>query len=137
MIVLDEQLLGRGIEHDIARWYRGRVRFVIDLRPNTVIKDDAIPALLQQQSQPTFVTINDRDFWQRTPCDARYCMVCFAWSDGRIGEIPQALRSVFRLSEFRTKGQRMGKIVRVTRGAVFFYDVYDRQVRTIVLGDGH
>ena len=24
MIVLDEQLLGRGIEHAIARWYRGK-----------------------------------------------------------------------------------------------------------------
>jgi hypothetical protein len=60
MIVLDEQLLGRGLERDIAQWYRGTVQFVIDLRPHTVIKDEAIPALLRQRSQPTFVTINAR-----------------------------------------------------------------------------
>lgn len=52
MIVLDEQLLGRGIEHDIARWYRGKVQFITELRPHTVIKDDAIPTLLRQQPQP-------------------------------------------------------------------------------------
>ena len=65
MIVLDEQLLGRGIEHHIAQWYRGTVQFITNIRPNTVIKDDAIPMLLRQLSQPTFVTINARDFWQR------------------------------------------------------------------------
>jgi hypothetical protein len=36
MIVLDEQLLGRDLEHLIARWYRGAVRFITDLRPHTV-----------------------------------------------------------------------------------------------------
>ncbi|MBI5650489.1 MAG: hypothetical protein HZC40_08605 [Chloroflexi bacterium] len=39
MIVLDEQLLGRNIEVEIARWYRGTVCFITDLRPNTIIKD--------------------------------------------------------------------------------------------------
>jgi hypothetical protein len=81
MIVLDEQLLGRGIEHDIARWYRGSVQFITDLRPDTVIKDDAIPTLLFQQPQPIFVTINERDFWQFVPGDMRYCVVYFALSN--------------------------------------------------------
>lgn len=31
MIVLDEQLLGRNIETEIARWYRGAVQFIIEL----------------------------------------------------------------------------------------------------------
>lgn len=30
MIVLDEQLLGRGLERDIAHWYRGTVQFITD-----------------------------------------------------------------------------------------------------------
>jgi len=64
MIVLDEQLLGRNLEVEITKWYQGTVRFIMDLRPNTVIKDDAIPALLRAQNQPTFVTINERDFWK-------------------------------------------------------------------------
>ena len=62
MIVLDEQLLGRDLETTIAAWYAGAVVHITDLRPHTVIKDDAIPLLLQQQSQPTFVTINVPDF---------------------------------------------------------------------------
>jgi hypothetical protein len=45
MIVLDEQLLGRNLEREIAKWYRGSVQFIIDLRLHTVIKDDAIPEL--------------------------------------------------------------------------------------------
>ena len=49
MIVLDEQLLGRDVEGQIAQWYRGAVCFITDLRPNTVIKDDVIPKLLQQE----------------------------------------------------------------------------------------
>lgn len=72
MIVLDEQLLGRDLEHDIARWYRGPVRFIVDLRPHTVVKDEAIPELLRQQPQPTFVTINERDFWRKIVADTRY-----------------------------------------------------------------
>ncbi len=47
MIVLDEQLLGRDLEIAIARWYRGPVLFITDLRPGSVIKDDAIPVLLR------------------------------------------------------------------------------------------
>lgn len=132
MIVLDEQLLGRGIEHDIARWYRGRVSFITDLRPNTVIKDEVIPALLRQQPQPTFVTINDRDVWQRIPGHARYCIVCFAWTDARTREISPSLRALFRRPEFRTKGQRMGKVIRVTNETISYYTLQMRQVSTIV-----
>ncbi|CAA9301650.1 MAG: hypothetical protein AVDCRST_MAG93-4647 [uncultured Chloroflexia bacterium] len=62
MIVLDEQLLGRNLEVLISSWYPGAVVYITDLRPHTVIKDDMIPALLRQQSQPTFVTINVIDF---------------------------------------------------------------------------
>ena len=74
MIVLDEQLLGRNLEREIAGWYRGAVRFVIDLRPNTIIKDDAIPSLLRQLPQATFLTINERDFWHQALADNRYCL---------------------------------------------------------------
>lgn len=69
MIVLDEQLLGRSLERAITAWYGGSVQFITELRPNTVIKDEAIPLLLRQQRQPTFVTINERDFWQRVTID--------------------------------------------------------------------
>ncbi len=32
--------LGRNLDKEIARWYRGSVRFITDLRANTVIKGD-------------------------------------------------------------------------------------------------
>ena len=133
MIILDEQLLGRGIEPDIAQWYRGTVQFLTDLRPHTIIKDDAIPALLRQQPQPTFVTINERDFWHKVAIDHRYCVVCFAWSDARVRDIPRTLRSLLRHAAFRTKAQRMGKVIRVTNEDIRYYTFDDRQVRTIPL----
>lgn len=35
------------------------------LRPHSIIKDDSIPALLQELKQPTFITINYSDFWRK------------------------------------------------------------------------
>jgi len=78
MLVLDEQLLGRNLERALARWYRGPVLFITDLRPGTIIKDEAIPMLLRQARGATFLTINEADFWHRISLDQRYCVVCFA-----------------------------------------------------------
>lgn len=133
MIVLDEQLLGRAIDQDIARWYRGPVNFILDLRPHSVIKDDGIPELLRQQSQPTFVTINERDFWQKIEADARYCIVCFPLSDPRAREIPGVLRLLFRHLEFRTKAQRMGKVICVTSEDIRYYTTSDKRMEIISL----
>ena len=131
MIVLDEQLLGRNIELEIARWYQGTVRFIVDLRPSTVIKDDEIPLLLRQQNQPTFVTINDRDFWRKTAIDRRYCIICFALPDWRAREIAPSLRALFRRPALRTQVQRMGKVIRVTDNEVSYYTLNDRDVKVI------
>jgi hypothetical protein len=133
MIVLDEQVLGRGLERDIAHWYRGTIQFITDLRPHIIIKDEAIPALLRRQSQPTFVTINDRDLWRKVAPDQRYCIVCFVLSDARAREIPLALKALLRRPEFRTKAQRMGKVIWVTNDDISYYMFGDRQVRTIPL----
>lgn len=133
MIVLDEQLLGRQIEHAIEHWYRGAVRFIVDLRPDTVIKDEMIPAILRQQSQPTFVTINEGDFWRKVASDHRYCVVCFALPDWRTREIPTALRSLCQRPEFRSKVQRMGKVIRVTDEGVSYYTMHDRTIHVMPL----
>ncbi len=131
MIVLDEQLLGRDLEHAITRWYRGPVHFIVDLRPHTIIKDEAIPDLLRQQPQPTFVTINERDFWRKIVADTRYCVVCFPLPDSRVREIPHTLRLLLRHPSFRTKAHRMGKIVRMTTEDIRYYSVNERYVRTL------
>lgn len=56
MIVLDEHLMGLGLDRGIEAWYEGQICYITDLRLNTVIKDEAIPSLLAEQRQPTFVT---------------------------------------------------------------------------------
>lgn len=135
MIVLDEQLLGRSLETAIAHWYQGAVRFITDLRPHTVIKDDAIPRLLQQERQPTFVTINESDFWRKVGINNHFCVVCFALPDSQAHEISPRLRSLLRQSTFSTKKQRMGKVVRVTNRQISYYTFDDRQIRVINLED--
>jgi hypothetical protein len=131
MIVLDEQLLGRDIEVQIARWYQGAVCFIMDLRPDTVIKDDAIPRLLQQENQSTFVTINESDFWRKTAINNQFCMVCFAFPDSRAREISQRLRELFDHPLFDTKKKRMGKMIRVAEKEVSYYSVDDMRVRVV------
>jgi hypothetical protein len=123
----------RKLEHEIAAWYRGAVRFVTELRPNSVIKDDNIPTLLGEQRQPTFVTIDERDFWQKIAIDPRFCMVCFALSDSQAKAIPPLLRRLLRHPAFRTKAQRMGKAIRVTSTSVSYYAWNDRTLRTVDL----
>jgi hypothetical protein len=133
MPVLDEQLLGRNIEATLARWYRGSVRFITDLRPGTVIKDEAIPGLLRQQHQATFLTINEPDFWRKVAIDDHFCVVCFALPNLRARETPDLLRAVFRLPTFRTKARRMGKVRRVVRRTVGYYTHRERQIRVLPL----
>jgi hypothetical protein len=131
MIVLDEQLLGRNLDSTIARWYRGGVCFVTDLRPNTVIKDDAIPMLLPAQDQPTFVTLNESDFWLKVVINEHFCVVCFAWPDSRSPQISTALRPLFRHPLFVTKKQRMGAVIRIADQGTDYYTARDRAIRRL------
>ena len=100
--------------------------FITDLRPQTIIKDDAVVTLLRQQSLPTFVTINERDFWRGVPPDDRYCVACFAIPDRRAREVPALLRALLRRAEFRTKAQRAGKVIRVANQEISYYTAQDR-----------
>lgn len=131
MIALDEQLTGRGLERAIGHWYRGTVCFITALRPNSVIKDEAIPALLRQQRHPTFVTINEQDFWRHSRSDNRFCVVCFALNDSQVGLIAPALRALLRHPLFRTKANRMGCVIRVSEAMVTYYRYDDQIVRML------
>jgi hypothetical protein len=133
MLVLDEQLLGRDLEDMLARWYRGPVRFITDLRPGTVIKDDAIPLLLRQHHRATFITINETDFWQKVRIDRHFGVICCALPDSQAVRIPALLRAVFRVPALRTKAQRMGKVVRVTQTTVSYYTYRERTTQTVYL----
>ena len=131
MIVLDEQLLGRGLEQEIARWYRGKVEHITTLRPGSVIKDDAIPSLLRGLKRPTFVTINAVDFWRKVAAQRSFCLVCFAVPDSRATTISGSLRALLRLPGFRTKDERMGKVVRVAEREIRFYTCLDSALQRV------
>lgn len=66
MIVLDDQLSAPYLKSEIEKWYAGSVVMLGSLRPHRIIKDDNIPALLQELKQPTFITINYGDFWRKS-----------------------------------------------------------------------
>ena len=131
MIVLDEQLQGLGLEEAIARWYRGAVFVVKKLRPGMVIKDEAIPALLRQLKQPTFVTIDYMDFWRRIPADNAFCIVCLELPTERVDDIPVRLRQLLRLPEFKTKKARMGKVVLVRETRLQYYSQHEKLVHIL------
>lgn len=71
MIVVDEHLDRRHLLAAFAAWYQGRVIPITALRPHTVVKGDAIPSLLVQAPQPTFVTINVSELWTSVIRDSR------------------------------------------------------------------
>jgi hypothetical protein len=134
MIVLDEHLKFfnlYNLKQQIEKWYAGKVCYITELRPQTVIKDDNISPILINQNQPTFVTINTIDFWKKIEAHKNYCIICFAIDDTRVREIPDTLRTIFIFDEFKTKALRMGKIVRVSDQEIRFYTVEDKTVKRI------
>jgi hypothetical protein len=131
MIVLDEQLLAYGIQTALGHWYRGTITDITQLRPATVIPDDAIPELLRTVRQPTFVTINVKDFWRRLAPEHHFCVICFALPDQRVGELPALLRKVLAQEPFRTRRQRLGKIARVNTQRIHYYTADSWAVQVI------
>ena len=135
MIVLDENLLSLRLNNAIAVWYPGRVCYVTDLRANTVIKDEAIPQLLQRLKGATFVTTNGADFWKRVLAHARYSIVCVSLPNERLREVPELLRQVLRLPELRTKAARMGKVIRVGRQQIQYYSTDANLIQILTWAD--
>ena len=126
MIVLDKQLLSYGLRQHVAQWYRGAVIDITQLRPETVIRDEAIPMLLRAARLPTFVTINVADFWRGGAPETRFCIVCVAVPHTRALEVAALVRRLFALSPFRTQHQRLGKMARVSQQQALYYTTTDR-----------
>jgi hypothetical protein len=122
MIVFDENVHQQRLMDAVAGWYRGRVLSITTLRPGTLIKDEAIPSLLHHVRQPTFITTNVDDFWRRVPAHPRYSIVGVVLPHEQLHKMPDLLRRLFRLPEFKTKARRMGKVVRVSRRQLQYYE---------------
>lgn len=138
MIVLDEHMSNNRVAAAIKAWYKGKIVFVRDLRPGSLIKDDAIPQLLRKtKAKPAFVTINVSHFWQKVPVDKRFCVVRFDIPDLSMSRILPAFSSLnllFSHPDFGNKKQRGGHVFRMTtRGPTQFYSYCDRQIRSLDL----
>ena len=123
MIVLDENLDNQRVFVPFAARNKGKVISVRDLRPGTVIKDEAIPTVLCQHRGSTFVTSNVTDFWRKVGAHRRYCIVCLPLPNERQHEIPELLAALLRHREFRTVKQRMGKVIRANWSEIILYQV--------------
>jgi hypothetical protein len=134
MIVVDENIHDRRIMGGIAAWYPGQVVSVTTLRPGSVIKDDAIPGLLLKVVQPTFITINVADFWKKVQPHDAYCITTIALPNERVLEIPDLLRGLFRLPDFKTRSSRTGKVIRLAPSHVEYYET-DRHVQLLTWPD--
>ena len=88
MIVLDENLDEQRVRLPLAARFKGRIISIRELRPGTVIKDEAVPTLLREHRNATFVTTNASDFWRRVPAHAGYCIICAPLPAERQDELP-------------------------------------------------
>ncbi len=119
-IILDDQLFDVEVLIPIARWIT--VQRLRDLRPSEVIKDERVPELLRRLRQPTFVTI-DMGFWNRGLRDNKFCILCFALQNDEQDQLPELLRRVLRLPEFRSKASRMGKVARISTIDIQYWEL--------------
>lgn len=125
-IIIDEQIQHPKVLELLRKWIT--VQRILELRLDSVIKDEAIPHLLRHQQRPTFITINVGDFWTPKLCDRRYCIICFSVPDPKQYEIPKLLRRLFHLPEFKTRAARMGKVVHVTLDHIRYYQAGDEKM---------
>jgi hypothetical protein len=127
MIVLDENLHGYRI---LAAWSPGKVISVTSLRRGSLIKDEVIPVLLRTAVQPTFVTINVADFWRKVKSHNDYCIITVDLPQERAREVPDLVRRLFRIPDFKTKASRMGKVIYLTQDHIEYYEL-DRRIKSL------
>jgi len=120
-LILDDQLDVKLVQLPLQKWITCQV--LHDLRPKELILDDRVPEILLSLPKPTFVTI-DQGFWHRKWCHPNYGILYFVLRNDQQGMLPAILRSVLRLTEFRTRASRMGKVVRIGRNSIEYWQ-YD------------
>jgi hypothetical protein len=130
MIVLDEGIYDPDLAEDIAAWYKGRVTSIKQLRPRTIIKDDAMVMLVRAMPQPTFVTTNVIDFWRVIPASAYYAIVNIDLSNEQLRQLPTWLRACLRMPIFKSKASRMGKVIRLRPTRIEYYEA-DWHIKTL------
>ncbi|MBM3236988.1 hypothetical protein FJZ31_11915 [Candidatus Poribacteria bacterium] len=121
-IIVDEQLGKTEVLLPLRRWVTALK--IESSRPFEVIKDDRVLQILRELKRPTFVTI-DSKFYDKRHCDKRYCLVYFVLTPLEQNQLPGLLRRLLQLPFFNTRAARMGKVVRVSKTGVRYWQLND------------
>src|SRR5437667_1380486 len=114
MLIVDENISEIEVWR-LREWHISVRQVGPDVAPASTTDENIIP-VLHRLEQPTLFT-RDRDFWNRTLCHSRYCLV-FTDIPEHEGEIAACIRRFLRHPAFNTKAKRMGKVVRVHFGGI-------------------
>jgi hypothetical protein len=132
-LILDDQLSVRRVLTPIQKWIT--VERLQDLRPGEVVLDDRVPEILRTQKQATFVTI-DQDFWAQHWSDPSYAILYFALRNDQQRDLPALLRALLRRTEFCTRANRMGKVVRVSTATVEWWQFHRADLQQVTWHGG-
>ena len=77
--------------------------------------------------RPTFFT-RDSDYYRRTLLHSRYCLVHL---DVDFDEVGEYARRFLRHRSFRTRAQRMGRVVRVRHDGMSYWQVGDEKEQAL------
>ncbi len=112
MNILDENIVDS--QRQLLRSWHSSIRQIGYDVGKSGMKDKEIIPFLHQLRRPTFFT-RDEDFYQRSLCHARYCLVYLAVKKD---EVAAFVRRFLRHREFDTETKRMGSVVRVSHAGL-------------------
>jgi hypothetical protein len=116
--ILDENVLAS--QRHLLRGWRIPFRQIGHEVGRQGMDDTEIIPLLHGLRQPTFLTLDD-DFYERSFCHARYCLV---YLNIRRSEAAIFVRRLLRHPEFDTEAKRMGAIVRVSHAGLLVWRLH-------------
>jgi hypothetical protein len=122
VIVLDENIL-ESQRTRLRGWRIHLSQIGRDLGRKGMQDEDIIP-LLRTLRRPTFVSW-DRDFFERSLCSDRFCLV---YLDVGQLEVAAYLRRLLRHPQFKTWAQRKGRVVRVAPSGISAWHAHAARV---------
>lgn len=126
MNILDENIPQP--QRELLAGWRVAVRQIgVSIGRRGMLDEEIIP-LLQRLRRPTFFT-RDEDFYERHLGHARYCLVYLSVEKS---ETALFVRRLLRHSDFKTQAKRMGKVIRVSRAGISFWQRHQPREQHIV-----
>ena len=112
MIILDEHV-PPSQRQLLRRWHKSVRQIGYDVARQGLQDEEIIP-FLQRLRRPTFATL-DAEFYERSLCHARYCLV---YMRVRQIEVATFVRRLLRHPEFDTQTKRMGMVIRISHASL-------------------